>query len=47
MIKLTNQYNFIEVHSRTSEIPFERVGVEVDLGQNKWLSLIKLATQNL
>ena len=46
MTALVIQHNFIEVHSGTSEIPFERAGVEVDLGENRWLGLIKLATRN-
>ena len=29
------KHNFIEVHNRTDEIPFERDGVEVDLEQNR------------
>ena len=46
MTALVIQHNFIEIHSGTSEIPFERAGVEVDLEENRWLGLIKLATQN-
>ena len=46
MTALVIQHNFIEIHSGTSEIPFERAGVDVNLGENRWLGLIKLATQN-
>lgn len=46
MTSLIIQHNFIEIHSGTSEIPFERAGVNVDLGENRWLELIKLATIN-
>lgn len=46
MTALVIQHNFIELHSGTNETPFERAGVEVTMGDNRWLDLIKLATQN-
>lgn len=43
MTALVIQHNFIEVHSGTKEIPFERAGVNLELGDNRWLGLIKLS----
>ena len=37
------QYNFIENHSTTDEVPSERAGVNLDLGDNRWLDLIRLS----
>jgi len=39
---LVIQHNFIENHSTTSEVPCERAGVNLELGENKWLGLIRL-----
>ena len=47
MTSLVIQHNFIEIHSGTSEIPFERAGVNIDLEENRWLGLIKLATKSI
>jgi len=47
MTSLVIQHNFIEVHSGTGAIPFEKAVVKLDLGENRWLGLIKLATQNI
>ena len=33
-------------YSGTNETPFERAGVDIVLGDNRWLDLIKLATIN-
>lgn len=46
MTAIVIQHNFIENHSATDEVPSERAGVNLELGKNKWLSLIYLATQN-
>ncbi len=46
MATIVIQHNFIEIHSGTSEIPFERAGVNLDLGENRWLGLIKLSSRN-
>ena len=43
MTALVIQHNFIELHSGTNETPFERAGVEINLGDNRWLDLIKLS----
>jgi len=37
------QYNFIENHSTTDEVPSEKAGVNLELGENRWLDLIKLS----
>jgi len=37
------QYNFIENHSTTDEVPSERAGVNLELGENRWLDLIRLS----
>ena len=46
--KMRNQLgrHFIENHSTTDEVPSERAGVNLELGENRWLDLIKLATIN-
>lgn len=43
MTAIVIQHNFIENHSTTDEVPSERAGVNLDLGENRWLDLIKLA----
>ena len=35
------QHSFIENHSTTDEVPSERVGVNLELGENRWLDLIR------
>ena len=45
MTSLVIQHNFIEVHSGTNEIPFERAGVNLELGENRWLGLIRKSAQ--
>ena len=48
MTSLVIQHNFIEVHSGTNEIPFERAGVDLDLGtENRWLGLINLSAKSI
>ena len=46
MSALVIQHNFIENHSTTNEVPCETAGVNLSLGENRWLRLIKLATIN-
>jgi len=36
------QHNFIEIHRGTDEMP-RSPGQDLDLGENRWLGLIKLA----
>lgn len=47
MVGLTIQHNFIEKHSSTNKVPCQLAGQDLDLGENRWLGLIKLATQNI
>ena len=43
MNALIIQHNFIENHSTTDEVPSEKAGVSLELGENRWLGLIKLS----
>ena len=43
MTAIVIQHNFIENHSTTDEVPSERAGVNLELGENRWLNLIKLS----
>jgi len=38
-------YNFIRVHQGINKTPIEQAGVNLNLGKNKWLDLIYLASQ--
>ena len=38
------QHNLIEEHTTTGKIPSELAGLNLELGQNRWLGLIKLST---
>ncbi len=38
-------HNFIENHSTTNEVPSERAGVSLPLGENRWLDLIRLSSR--
>ena len=40
-------YNFIRIHQGIKMTPIEKAGVNLNLGQNKWLGLIYNASQNL
>lgn len=40
------QHNFIESHTTTGQVPSELANLKMDLGQNRWLGLIKLSTIN-
>lgn len=44
MAGIVLQHNFIEEHTTLRDFPCERAGLKLDLGQNRWLGLIKLAT---
>ncbi|MBS3074392.1 IS1/IS6 family transposase [Candidatus Pacearchaeota archaeon] len=44
MNALIIQHNFIEAHTTLDEVPCNRAGQELDLGENRWLGLIKLST---
>jgi len=41
---LVIQHNFIEAHTTIDEVPCNRVGQELNLGDNRWLGLIRLAS---
>jgi len=45
MNALVIQHNFIENHSTTNEVPCETAGVNLDLGENRWLGLIRLSSR--
>ncbi len=44
MTAIVIQHNFIENHSTTDEVPSERAGVNLELGENRWLGLIRLSS---
>lgn len=46
MAGLTIQHNFIEQHSTTKECPCDLANADLDLGENRWMGLIRLASQN-
>lgn len=39
------QHNFIEAHTTTGQIPAELAELKLEVGQNRWLGLIKLASK--
>lgn len=47
MVGLTIQHNFIELHSTIDKIPCQLAGQDLDLGENRWLGLIRLANSNI
>jgi len=47
MTAIVIQHNFIENHTTTAEVPSERAGVDLNLGENRWLDLIRLSSQRL
>ena len=46
MNALVIQHNFIESHTTLDEVPCNRAGQDLNLGENRWLGLIKLASIN-
>jgi transposase-like protein len=44
MVGLIIQHNFIEKHCSTDKVPCQLAGPDLDLGENRWLGLIKLAS---
>lgn len=46
MNALVIQHNFIEAHTTLDDVPCERAGVNLSIGENRWLDLIKSATIN-
>ena len=43
MNALIIQHNFIEAHTTLDEVPCNRAGQELNLGENRWLGLIRLS----
>ena len=41
------QHNFIEAHTTTGVIPAELAGLKLEAGQNRWLGLIRLASNQI
>lgn len=46
LVGLVIQHNFIERHSTTNKVPCSLAGQDLDLGDNRWLGLIKMASIN-
>jgi len=46
MAGIVLQHNFIEAHTTTGVVPCELAGIKKDLGQNRWLGLIKESIKN-
>jgi len=44
MTGIVLQHNFIEEHTTLRDYPCERAGLKLELGQNRWLGMIKLAS---
>ena len=44
MAGIVLQHNFIEAHTTTGVVPCELAGLKMDLSQNRWLGLIRLAS---
>ncbi|MBU0628401.1 MAG: hypothetical protein KKC75_04370, partial [Nanoarchaeota archaeon] len=42
--RMVLQYNYIEAHTTTGVVPCELDGLKQELGQNRWLGLIRLAS---
>ncbi|MFH1181688.1 MAG: DDE-type integrase/transposase/recombinase [Candidatus Woesearchaeota archaeon] len=47
MAGIVLQHNFIEAHTTTGKVPCELAGIKQELGQNRWLELIKLSTNKI
>lgn len=44
MTGIVLQHNFIEAHTTTGKVPCELANLKMELGQNRWLGLIRLAS---
>ncbi len=40
------QHNFIEAHITINEIPCEKAGVKLGIGENRWLNLIRMSSKH-
>lgn len=47
MFGLTVQHNFIELHSTINKVPCQLAGQDLDLGEDRWLGLIRLANKSI
>jgi len=47
MNALVIQHNFIEAHTTINKVPCEEAGANLILGENRWLDLIKLSSNNV
>ncbi len=45
MTAIVIQHNFIEAHTTLDEVPCNRTGQDLALGENRWLGLIRLSAQ--
>jgi len=45
MAGIVLQHNYIEAHTTTGVVPCELANLKMDLGQNRWLGLIKEASR--
>lgn len=41
-----NYYNFIRTHNGIDKTPAQASGIELQLGRNKWLGLLKMSLKN-
>ena len=46
MAGIVIQHNYIEAHTTTGVVPCELAGLKMDLGQNRWLGLIREANNH-
>lgn len=46
LLGLVIQHNFIEEHTTTKRVPCELAGINLNLGNNRWLDLIRLSSSN-
>ena len=46
MAGIVLQHNFIEAHTTTGVVPCELANLKMDLGQNRWMGLIRLASNS-
>ncbi len=47
LMSIVIQHNFIENHCTTNEVPCEKAGVKLPLGENRWLDLISLSSRHI
>ena len=45
LLGLIIQHNFIEPHTSIRKAPCQLAGQDLDLGENRWLGLIKLSSE--